>query len=236
LSIRGELERNLLYEAVMELGYDDQAPAAADRLLAPELQVSEPDVYQEQTQWLNGQVTGLVESWRKASEKVAAVPAPPIPLVSSTSLADPTVAESVARGERIYRGPIANCATCHGVSGRGDGITKDYDEWTKEWTIRSGLSPGDSIGVKPFLRVGALPPRNVLPRNLRLGVFRGGSTPEDIYRRITHGIEGTPMPAVNLVEQPSGTGLTTAEVWDLVNFVLSLSLESGQRALLGEKS
>src|SRR5207248_2464538 len=33
------------------------------------------------------------------------------------------------------------------------------------------------------------------PRNLRLGVYRGGRRPLDLYYRIHDGINGTPMPA-----------------------------------------
>lgn len=72
--------------------------------------------------------------------------------------------------------------------------------------------------MKPF---GALAPHRDPPRNFKHGVFRGGSSPEDIYRRIVGGIEGTPMPSVPIAtDHPQG--LPIEQVWDLVNFVRSL--------------
>ena len=76
-----------------------------------------------------------------------------------------------------------------------------------------------------MLKLGALKPRHILPRNLQYGVYRGGSRPEDLYTRIALGIEGTPMPALPM--QPENSlGLTAADVWDLVNFLLSLPDQS----------
>ena len=38
-----------------------------------------------------------------------------------------------------------------------------------------------------------LPPQQLQPRNLRLGIYRFGRRPVDMYRRIFAGINGTPM-------------------------------------------
>ena len=51
-----------------------------------------------------------------------------------------------------------------------------------------------------------------MARDFRLGLFRGGSEPERIYRRIAEGIDGTPMPAA---------AIPTEDIWHLVNFVRS---------------
>ncbi len=104
---------------------------------------------------------------------------------------------SIERGRALFRGQVASCAACHGTEGLGDGATKDFDEWTKDWTIRAGIDPNDKSQWKPMRAYGALSPSRALPRNLRLGVLRGGAQPEDIYRRIAGGIEGTPMPAAH---------------------------------------
>ncbi|MFQ5788017.1 MAG: ethylbenzene dehydrogenase-related protein, partial [Thermodesulfobacteriota bacterium] len=48
--------------------------------------------------------------------------------------------------------------------------------------------------------------------------FKVGSTQKDIYRAIITGIEGTPMPAFL-------TGNTEDELWDLTNYVKSLSIK-----------
>lgn len=70
----------------------------------------------------------------------------------------------------------------------------------------------------------ALPPRTIQPRNLRLGIYRGGRRPIDIYRRALEGINGTPMPGVG--ELVKSNKLTAEDVWNLVAYVRSLPYES----------
>ena len=53
------------------------------------------------------------------------------------------------------------------------------------------------------------------PRNLTLGQYRGGRRPIDLFRRMYAGIKGTPMPKF-------GGALKDAEIWDIVNYVMSL--------------
>ncbi len=60
-------------------------------------------------------------------------------------------------------------------------------------------------------------PRNIRPRNLRQGVYRGGQRPLDLYWRIRNGIEGTPM--------PGNDKLKPEDIWHLVNYVQSLPYE-----------
>src|SRR5262249_58417799 len=45
--------------------------------------------------------------------------------------------------------------------------------------------------------------------------FRGGSAPEDVWRRLTTGLAPSPMPSIAAQTTPE-------ERWDLVNYVLSL--------------
>jgi len=71
--------------------------------------------------------------------------------------------EAQARAKEIFRDA---CASCHGETGRGDGVQEQYDE--KGYPIR--------------------------PRDLTQGVFKGNPDPKDIYRRIVAGMPGTPMP------------------------------------------
>jgi mono/diheme cytochrome c family protein len=77
-----------------------------------------------------------------------------------------------------------------------------------------------------ILKSDSLPVRTMTPRNLRLGVYRGGRRPADLYRRLYAGINGVPMPGVGPTT-PGGTGtLTSEEIWNLVDYVRSLPLES----------
>lgn len=137
------------------------------------------------------------------------------------------LSDSIDRGLELFRGQAAGCSQCHGPNGEGwakvrDGLhNRDYDDWTKDWTIVAGISPEDRSSLQPLLKAGALKPTPIASRNLQYGVFRGGSHPEDIFHRIVHGIEGTPMPAAALQPEVSG-GLTSSQVWDLVNYCLHL--------------
>ena len=82
----------------------------------------------------------------------------------------------------------------------------------------AGVDPSFKDSFQDFLDAGALRPRHISPRNLQHGVFRGGSRPQDIYRRIANGIEGTPM--------PSAPTLAPDEIWALVAFVRQIQFES----------
>ena len=109
-----------------------------------------------------------------------------------------------------YQG--AACIKCHGPTGLGDGQTSDYDDWTKlawdpqKWqywdTDKWGKKPDkpeDRVPAWLVAPLGALPDRHIIPRNLRLGTYRGGRRPLDIYYRIHEGIEGAPMPQTDLL-------------------------------------
>jgi len=79
-------------------------------------------------------------------------------------------ASSVARGRAVFTDTSgANCASCHGTTGIGDGpsATEFRDGWGYP----------------------------IAPRDLTTGVFRAGSEPADLYRSIMTGINGTPMPS-----------------------------------------
>jgi mono/diheme cytochrome c family protein len=80
----------------------------------------------------------------------------------------------------------------------------------------------------------SLPPRTINPRNLRQGVYRGGRRPLDIYRRIFSGILGTPMPGAGAGGTPTPgtetTQLTSAEIWQLVDYVRALPGEPISRS------
>jgi len=99
-------------------------------------------------------------------------------------------ADSVERGRLLFLDPgQTNCSTCHGEEGRGDGVTADKYEDDWGYPIR--------------------------PRNFEGGVFRAGDTPEDLWRSIATGNNGTPMGAF-------GDNLSGDDIWGLVHFVQSL--------------
>jgi len=190
--------------------------------------VEEYETYVESWEIAEDFAAEIAEAWLSAPEEVVKVPEPPTHLQLAESYADvqqlksgpqaEQFSASVQRGRELFTGKIAACSKCHGAEGRGDGQTTDYDDWTKDWTTRVGLKPEDSEALVPLIARGALPPRNAQPRNFADGIFRGGSSSKDLYRRITQGIDGTPMPAATFVEGQ----FEQDDVWHLINFIRSL--------------
>jgi mono/diheme cytochrome c family protein len=136
--------------------------------------------------------TDVFEKWQKADERVLVVEGP-VP---------PPTPETIERGRIVFMdATTGNCVSCHGADGRGDGasafqadpetgvVTPAYkDDWGEE----------------------------IIPRNLRYGLFRGGRRPVDLYRRIKNGIAGTPMPE-------AASTLTNDDIWALVHYVGAIS-------------
>lgn len=116
------------------------------------------------------------------------------------------------QGRHIYL-TVGGCVQCHGKDGSSS-IVEVADNATRL----------DSWGhLNP-------------PRNLHLGVYRGGSRPIDLFYRIKLGIAGSGMPAaadfwqsepVKPGEQPKPMRpFTDEEVWQLVDYVMNMP---GQR-------
>lgn len=224
LSVRGQVERELMQIGVDEFGYGVEPLAQDERMIwsvgsndgDPTTGDLNNDDASESTSVIKNVVSRVTQQWADADSQVVEVP--PFAGLSGSQLQ-----ESIARGESIFHGQIANCVGCHGKTGQGGVETLDYDDWTKEYSTRIGLTPGDRDAMRPMKKAGALTPRQSKPRQIASGVFRGGSDPSTLYRRIAQGIAGTPMPAVKIVQQEDGTGLTESQVQDLVRYVRSLS-------------
>ena len=85
------------------------------------------------------------------------------------------------------------CAGCHGTTGRGDGVKEQIDD--------------DGYPTQP--------------RDLTLGIYKGSPDAESVYRRITAGMPGTPMPMSDWAHG--------SDAWNLTRYVLAMSSE-GARA------
>jgi len=94
----------------------------------------------------------------------------------------------VAQGKEAWQN--AKCWECHGDTGKGDGEKADEME--------------DDFGFW------------IPPANLTKGLFKSGAGVKDIYRTITTGINGTPMPSY-------ADSISEEERWALSYYVLTLS-------------
>lgn len=93
----------------------------------------------------------------------------------------------LTRGHQIFRD--MRCPECHGPEGRGDGPSADRMK--------------DDLG------------QPLRPADLTRRPFKGGSSPEDLFRTLATGIGGTPMPSFEDAMDPP-------EIWAVVYHVLSL--------------
>lgn len=102
-------------------------------------------------------------------------------------------AESIELGKRLYE--ETGCVKCHGTVGRGDGPSAPtlVDDW------RQPIRPADLA---------------------QSWTFRGGSTREDIFRTMSTGFNGTPMPGFH-------EALTPEQRWAITDFIVSLSGSNG---------
>lgn len=227
------LNVELAQKAQADEAFVEQMEALADRdeeeLTESEIeQVETFERYQEDWEYAEDYVLDIGDAWLEADDEVLEVPELPADIPVAENYADvvkfrsgpqaETFAASIDRGKELFRGKVAICSKCHGDQGLGNGQTTDYDDWTKDWTMRVGLKPNDRDSLIPLLARGAFEPKNALPRNFAEGIFRGGSSSKDLYRRITQGIDGTPMPAATFVDGQ----FEQDDVWHIINFIRSL--------------
>lgn len=223
LSIRGEFERKLLYNAAYELDL------ATDRIFAASLK-SMPDESSKKT--LESQVesateilTEIADLWIATPDSLEEFELPDFPLFGSENDENrEQLTASIEKGKALFASEISACAKCHGANAMGEGTQQpDYDDWTKDWTSKIGINPTNDQELMPFMARGGMKPQALKPRNIVEGKLRGGREPIEIYRRIRYGIVGSPMPAATVVTSPEETGLQEADVWHLVNYVLSIA-------------
>jgi len=217
LSVRGEVERELMAYAIDLLDYEDTPPEDDLRLTlvsTSETGAVKPNELTEGGEAIAEVIEDVLGQWVSATVS----PVPPYIVPEGEPLA-----ASVARGKELFHGQVANCAGCHGPNGGGGLPSLDYDDWTKDFTTRIGITPDDQDAVKPFRKAGALPPRKLDPRVLAGGVLRGGGERETLYRRIHQGIAGAPMPSLEISEDAKGkTGLSPVQAWDLIEYVKAI--------------
>lgn len=223
LSIRGEFERKLIYNAAYEL--DLEKERVYNVALKSATDGESKKAFDGQVESAKEILTEIADLWVESADSVEEFELPDFPIVGSeTDATRPALEESIAKGKLLFQSEAAACSKCHGVSAKGDGPQlPDYDDWTKDWTSKIGLKPTDTEAIVQLMAKGGLKPQPLMPRNLVEGKFRSGRDPMDLYRRIRYGIVGSPMPAASVVSSPEEKGLQEADLWHLVNYVLSIA-------------
>jgi len=190
-------------------------------------------------------LTPVAEPWQQAESLVINPEDPP------EFKDDAEKAAFVAKGAILFQNEKVQCAKCHGPTALGDGSEENlYDDWNKvkqfeqiAKDIAVAEKTEDATERKAELaklyeklevenRSWLLPAQLVQPRNLRLGTYRFGRRPADLYRRIAAGINGTPMGTMGATaDNPSG--LKPEEIWQLVYYVRSLPYEKASEPAVG---
>jgi cytochrome c oxidase cbb3-type subunit 2 len=104
----------------------------------------------------------------------------------------------VALGRSKYE--EAGCAACHGANGQGDGPS------SKELKDDSG--------------------NPVSPTDLTLKPFKSGAEPQDLFRSLSTGLNGTPMPSYT-------EALSAKDRWALVAYIMSIATRERPRGMMG---
>ena len=143
------------------------------------------------------------EAEEEAEEEEEEEDVPVVPLVIPKAPA--STPESIARGKELTL--KVECDKCHGKEGRADGPSAldQKDDWNQ-----LPMRPAD--WTAPWR-------------------FRGGNRPQDIFRTVRTGLNGTGMPSF-------AEDLTLDETWDVVNYVRSLAPETEpevKRTLVSKK-
>lgn len=215
LSIRGDMEIRLANELLNMSATEEDVKQAGDE--SKNLKRSDvvagvlKSINEELPALVNDISTGLAEDWTKADLPESVI----VPEHPRT----PPTKQSIERGKKLFlsqvEGKKTKCVDCHGVLARGDGTS------TEEFWPIPDSKPARKYEV-PGLHDDWGHPQK--PRDLTRGIYRGGRRPIDIYRRIFAGITGTQMPGFG------GTILKDDEIWDVVNYVLSLPFGEKQSA------
>lgn len=219
LSIRGEMEIQLYNELagagalVKDVNRSVTENKSKRRDVVDELMKS---INEDLAETIASRAGDIAESWVTADL--------PESVIAPTVKRVPPTPESIERGRKLYlsqiEGKKTQCADCHGAAGRGDGPNTE-----QFWPI-PGTTPERKYEVVGLHDEWQMPQK---PRNLTRGIYRGGRRPVDIYRRIYAGIRGTQMPGFG------GTVLKTdEEIWDLVNYVLSIPFDGKESASPGD--
>lgn len=246
LAIRGEVETQLASYVALELGEDEVEDENGEvRVVRIPF---DPANDEEQRQVMMDILADVAGRWSQANEGVIA---PDESMIPAEDRSPEEIADSIAKGRELFYGTRANCIKCHGPTGLGDGQRTDHDIWNKEAldfvqgteqlaeSLQKQAEGGEGddemrqrmdedaerLAVRREVAETLYPVRNAIPRNLRQSIYRGGNRRIDIFRRIHAGIPGSPMPGVGAASAGGEGTLTEAEMWNIVDYVLSLPYE-----------
>ena len=246
LSYRGQMETKLIAYVFDELGEEEAEDEDGNEILDKEGEpvmrriAFDPTQNADQQEAVMELLAEVLEDWDAVNEQIIvpeedSIPADDRPLEE--------VMASVEKGRELFYGVKANCIKCHGPTALGDGQQDDHNNWQKahkkfleDTTKLAEKAERDAaeatlLGQRREVTESFYPLRNAIPRNLRQGVYRGGRRRLDVFRRIYAGIAGTPMPGSGPASPGAKGTITEEEIWNIVDYVLSLPYEAPSKPL-----
>ncbi len=239
LAIRGQMETALTSYAFNDLGEEEVIDEKTDEPVLDKdgepvmrLIPLNPAEDADQRMAILDMLAEISDEWNAANEQIIVPAEESIP---EEDRSPEEIAASVAKGRELFFGVRANCVKCHGPTALGDGQQDDFDNWNKahHLFLESVKNSTDEELADERAEVAAslFPVRNAIPRNMRLGVYRGGHRRIDIFWRVFAGIPGTPMPGSGPASPGAQGTLTEEEMWNIVDYVLSLPYEMPSRPM-----
>lgn len=199
LAMRGEFEIKIAGEFNADFSQEEYEKRLEGESRQEIMEALEEFFADELPDYINDDGDALALEWNKAEDKANVV-------VPSVARVKDSV-ESRRRGRELFVGAKLNCINCHGVTAEGNGPqTEDFELVDGKPRPNPGLHDDWGHLVKP--------------RDLTTGIYRGGRRPLDVFRRLYSGINGAKMPAF-------GGKIPDEQLWDVVNYVLSIPYDDG---------
>ncbi|MEX2168823.1 MAG: c-type cytochrome [Pirellulales bacterium] len=256
LSIRGQTETSLIGLVSQDLEYDPVTGVAAE---GPEGKL-DPANNADQRAVIDEMIAEIVEGWQAANDQ-RIVPEQQFQPVDTRSVAQIAESAEKGRvlfyGERANcvkcHGPTAlgdgqqndfdvwmkeNVAFREATEKLPESIDTlekelgELDGEAYEAAEQELSAKQNELIVREQVVETLFPVRNAIPRNMRLGVYRGGRRPVDFFWRIHQGIAGTPMPATGPASPGAQGTLTEEEMWNIVDYIRSVPFEPASRPQL----
>ncbi len=201
---------------------------------------------------INESLTEIVESWQGAGAQIVTPEESHMPPKERTA---DEINTAVAKGRELFYGTKANCFSCHGPTGLGDGQTTGYDDWTepiRKFEAETDTLPGLINDKRKELANMTGEERQTAEKRLqdelrnyqeRLAVEKHllpirNAIPRDLRAGMYRG-GGRPIDifwristGINGTPMPaSPPTLTQEEIWQIVDYVHSLPFEPASRPL-----
>lgn len=123
-------EIDALVEYVKYLSIRGQMETALENFVFDELDVEDPldpSNDEEQEEIVMELLAEIVEGWQQANDQVILPEENELP---ARDRSPEEIAASATKGRELFYGTKANCFSCHGPTGLGDGQQTDYDLWS----------------------------------------------------------------------------------------------------------